>query len=123
MTSANRSFEEMAAGDQSLVEEKHATELRAFDCYMNKMTLYFNPSIMLGKLIAAGLVDGSVMGGGAAVFLPDNLKMQNMLNHVRNNIALNGPKSFELLIEAIKSVTAYRSLAGEMASKYLRYNL
>ena len=78
---------------------------------------------MLGKLIAAGLVDGSVMGGGAAVFLPDHLKMENILSHIRKDIALNGPKSFELLIEAIKSVTAYRSLPGEMTSKYLRYNL
>lgn len=112
----------MATGDQfePLAEDKYPAELGAFNYYFNNMKLYLNPSTMQGKLISLGLVDGSIIGGGAAVFLPDHIKMETMLIEVRRNIAVNGPKSFGLLIKAINSVGAYRNLAGEIASKCLK---
>ena len=98
-------------------ETDHTAELEAFDCYYNNMKLYLNPSTMQGKFISAGLVDGSIIGGGGAVFLPDHMKMETMLKEVRGSIALNGPKNFGLLVQALSSVPAYRNLAGQLYSK------
>ena len=101
----------MAAGTD------HPVELEAFDCYYNNMKLYLNPSTIQGKFISYGLVDGSIIGGGGAVFLPDHMKMETMLVEVRKNIALNGPKNFGLLVQALSSVPTYRNLAGQLYSK------
>ena len=96
-------------------ETDRTAELEAFDCYYNNMKLYLNPSTMQGKFISAGLVDGSIIGGG--VFLPDHMKMETMLKDVRSSIALNGPKNFGLLVQVLSSVPAYRNLAGQLYSK------
>ena len=96
-------------------ETDRTAELEAFDCYYNNMKLYLNPSAMQGKFISAGLVDGSIIGGG--VFLPDHMKMETMLKDVRSSIALNGPKNFGLLVQVLNSVPAYRNLAGQLYSK------
>jgi len=98
-------------------ESSYPAELGAFDCYYNNMKLYLNPSTMQGKFVSIGLVDGSVISGGPAVFLPDHIKMENMLKIVRDNIALNGPKNLGLLIQALRSVPAYQNLASELNSK------
>ena len=95
-----------------------AAELGAFDCYYNNMKLYLNPSTMQGKFISAGLVNGSIIGGGG-VFLPDHMKMEMMLTEVRNSIALNGPKNFDLLVQALNNVPNYQNLAGQLNSKRL----
>lgn len=89
-------------------------ELGAFDNYYYNMQMYLNPSTMQAKFISVGLIDGS---GGGGVFLPDHIKMENMLQQVRNSIALNGPKYFGLLIQALRSVPAYQNLATEINSK------
>ena len=96
-------------------ETDRTAELEAFDCYYNNMKLYLNPSTMQGKFISAGLVDGSIIGGG--VFLPDHMKMETMLKDVRSSIALNGPKNFGMLVQVLSSVPAYRNLAGQLYSK------
>ena len=95
-------------------------ELRAFDCYYENMKMYLNPSTMQSKFISVGLIDGGIIGGGWAVFQPDHMKMEIMLREVRNSIALNGAKSFGLLIQVLRSVPAYQSLASEINSKSLR---
>ena len=97
-------------------DPEYTAELGAFDCYYNNMKLYLNPSTMQGKFISSGLVDGSIIGGGA-VFLPDHMKMEMMLTQVRSSIALNGPKSFDLLVQALNNVPNYRNLAGQLNSK------
>ncbi len=108
----------MASGtDNQLLEEKHAAELGAFDCYYNNMKLYLNPATMQGKFMAVGLVDGSIIGGGGAVFLPDHMKMEEMLKQVRDSIVLNGPENFGRLVKALNSVAAYQNLASQLYSK------
>ena len=102
-----------------MADSEYTAELGAFDCYYNNMKLYLNPAAMQGKFISAGLVDGGIIGGGAAVFLPDHMKMEMMLKEVRNSIALNGPKNFGLLIQALNSVSNYQNLAGQLYSKWL----
>lgn len=112
----------MASGfrsDDQLAEEKSSVELEAFDCYYNNMKLYLNPSTMQGKFISVGLVDGSIIGGGGAVFLPDHMKMETMLSSVRHSIALNGQENFDKLIRALNSVPSYRNLAIQLYSKRL----
>ena len=115
----------MDSGNQpegtKLPEETVAAELTAFDSYLNSMQLYLNPTTMQGKFIALGLVDGATIGGGAAVFLPDHVKMETMLKQVRNHIVLNGPQNFGLLIRALNSVPAYQNLANEIYSKPAPY--
>lgn len=96
-----------------------SAELKAFKCYYNNMKLYLNPSTMEGKFISVGLINGSIIGGGGAVFLPDHMKMEMMLKEVRDSIALNGPKNFGLLVQALKSVPSYRNLASQLYSKGL----
>ena len=107
------------ASNQALLEEKYAAELGAFDCYYNNMKLYLNPSNMQAKFISVGLVDGSIIGGGGAVFLPDHMKMEAMLKEVRNSIQLNGPENFGRLVRALNSVPAYQNLASQLYSKLL----
>lgn len=112
----------MASGNEERVEVANheiSAELQAFDCYSGNMTLYLNPSTMQGKFISLGLVDGSIIGGGGAVFLPDHMKMESMLKEVRSRIAINGPKYLGLLMQALRSVTAYQNLANEINSKSL----
>jgi len=105
----------MASGNQY----GYPAELETFDFYFEKMKLHLDPSTMQCKFMTVGLVDGSVIGGGASIFQPNQIKMENMLKIVRDNIALNGPKFFGLLIKALHSVPAYQNLANEMNSKSL----
>ena len=98
-------------------DPEYTAELGAFDCYYNNMKLYLNPSTMQGKFISVGLVNGNIIGGGASVFLPDHVKMETMLSEVRSSIALNGPKNFGLLVQALNSVPSYQNLAGQLYSK------
>lgn len=100
---------------------ERSAELEAFDCYYNNMKLYLNPSTMQGKFISVGLVDGSIIGGGGAVFQPDHMKMETMLKEVRSGIGLNGPKNFDLLVQALSSVPNYRNLAAQLCSKRFIY--
>ena len=96
---------------------EYTAELGAFDCYYNDMKLYLNPSTMQEKFMSVGLVDGSIIGGGEAVFLPDHVKIETMLSEVRSSIALNGPKNFGLLVKALYSVPSYQNLARQLLSK------
>ena len=110
--------QKMASGTgNQLPEEKQTAELGAFDCYYNNMKLYLNPATMQGKFMAVGLVDGSMIGGGGAVFLPDHIKMEMMLKQVRSSIAINGPENFGRLVKALNSVAAYQNLASQLYSK------
>jgi len=102
----------------SLLEEKpeRSPELEAFDAFSDTMTLYVNPTVVQGKFIAAGLVDGSVVGGGMSLFMPDHAKMEIMLKQVRGNIKINGVKSFGQLVRVFNGIRTYEKLAMQLNS-------
>ncbi|XP_065909069.1 probable serine/threonine-protein kinase irlA [Dysidea avara] len=108
-------------GAASLLGEKRETspELEAFDAFSDTMTLYVNPTVVQGKFIAAGLVDGSVVGGGLSLFMPDHAKMEIMLKQVRSNIKINGVKSFGQLVRVFNGIRTYEKLAMQLNNKYL----
>ena len=99
------------------VEKKHAAELGAFDFYYYNMKMYLNPAIMQGRFISAGLVDGGIIGGGGAMYQQDHEKMATALAEVRRSIALNGRKSFVLLVQVLNSVSTYKILASQLHGK------
>ena len=102
----------------SLLEEKpdRSPELEAFDAFSDTMTLYVNPTVVQGKFIAAGLVDGSIVGGGMSLFMPDHAKMEIMLKQVRGNIKINGVKSFGQLVRVFNGIRTYEKLAMQLHS-------
>jgi len=99
-----------------LRDPEKSPELEAFDAFLNTMTLYVNPTVVQGKFIAAGLVDGSTVGGGMAVFLPDHAKMEAMLNQIRKNISIHGVKSFGQLVRVFNGIRTYEKLAMQLNS-------
>ena len=92
-------------------------ELQVFDQYYNTMMQHLDHSTVQGMFISGGLVSGSTLDGGAAVFLPGTIKMQQLLQDVRNSIVLNGPKSFRKMINLLRSNTTYCNLANNMEGK------
>ena len=96
------------------VETDHHADLRAFDFYYDKMKQHLDPSTMQGKFLSVGLINGNNISGGGATFLPNNLKMEMMLAEVRSSIVLNGPKNFDLLVQALGKVPIYGNLAREL---------
>lgn len=91
-------------------------ELGAFDYYFDTMKEHLDASTMKGKFIKAGLMDGSVIGKGGELFLPNDIQMEGILGHVRSNIGLNGPASFEKLVEVLRS-NNYQELANGLEGK------
>ena len=96
---------------------KFTAELGAFDYYYIDMKQHLDHSRVQAMFISEGVVDGSVAEGGAAVFLPDStVKMPQLLIHVRNNIGLDGPTSFNKLVSALRKIPAYCNLANDLES-------
>ena len=92
--------------------------LQVFDLYYNTMMQCLDHSTVQPMFISGGLVSGSTLDGGPAIFLPDTtVKMPQLLKHVRNSIKLNGPASFIKLVQLLKSNTTYCNLANDMESK------
>ena len=94
---------------------EYTAELEAFDCYFDRMMNHLDPFTIQGRFIAAGLVDGGIIGGG--VFLPNRERMEPLLTQVRSGIALNGPEKFRRLVQVLNDVSTYRNLASQLSSK------
>ena len=93
-------------------------ELGAFDFYYHTMLQGLNHLRVEPMFISAGLVDGSVAEGGAAVFLPNKMvKMPQLLAHVRSSIDLHGPSSFNKLVSMLRRISDYVKLANGLESK------
>ena len=95
-----------------------AAALKAFDEYFTVMYNCVDPFKFIPKCIAHEIIEGDMYAAGASVFQTNEIKMEPVLNEIRNLICLNGVDVFEKLLKVLRSEPTgiYKELADTMES-------
>ena len=80
-----------------------------------------DPDHVKSKLISNGFFQNGDPLAGAAAFLPNNRKMEIMLDDIRKCIALNGKEMFCKLVAVFQSHRIYGALGEKLLGKQFRH--